>query len=252
MVKHSRESALSDREFELLLEGAQRIEKERQRCEAKFAILVCGRLGLRAGELVHLREDWIDWRQRRIEIPRQMDCHLGHGDGPCGYCVQLAEQMVEVYDQADPNSISNERERFINRHLSNGFERGDELTLDDVLDLRWFAKTDAAARSVPFGHDARTELAIERFFETREAWGMSKSALNRRLNKALQNADELDTSTTMPHGLRSTAATKIASDAVDPLTLKSMMGWSSFQTAQCYLAESADRTERALRQTRTV
>jgi integrase len=252
MVKHSKESALSPREFELLLEGAERIEKDRQRIEAKFGILVAGRLGLRVGEIIHMTEDWINWRQRRIEIPRQMDCHLGRDDGPCGYCQQLAIQMVDVYDAEDPDGMSNARERFINRHLERSWSAGDELTLDDVLQMRWFAKTEAASRDVPFSHDARTELVIERFFEDREKYGMSKSAFDRRLNKALGLADEIDQDTTMPHGLRATAATRLAAQNADPLTLKSMLGWASFQTAKNYISGSPNRTERMLQQIHSV
>lgn len=252
MTRHSKESALSPREFELLLEGANRIEKKRQRREARFIILVAGRLGLRAGEITHLQADWINWRKQRIEIPRQMDCTLGADGGPCGYCHQLAEQMVETYEDIDPDEMSRARERFINRHLPGGFSAGDELTMDDVLELRWFGKTDAAARDVPFGHNPRAELAIERFFDLpdRDAWALSKSAIDRRLNKALQNADELDVHATMPHGLRATAATEMAAKNIDTLSLKNIMGWSDFQTAQAYLSESAERAERALQQIR--
>lgn len=254
MVQHSKESALTPRQFELLLEGIERIEKDRQRTEARFAVLVAGRLGLRAGELVHLKEDWINWRDRRIVIPRQMDCHLGTDGGPCGYCVQAAEQMADIYDPDDADTMSRARERFINKHLPGGFERGDELSVDDILHLRWHGKTEAAARKVPFGHNPRVELAIERFFElpNRDGWNLSKSALNRRLNKALRLADELDQDSTMPHGLRATAASLMAGQNVDSLTLKSVLGWSDLQTAQHYLADSPDRAERALHQVRTV
>lgn len=257
MTRHSKASALSPREFELLLEGARRIEKDRQRTETVFAVLVMGRLGLRSGELVHLREDWVNWRQRRIEIPRQQDCTLGADGGPCGYCHQLAEQMVEVYEDGDAQEMSRERERFINRHLEGSWKRGDSLRKEDVLNLRWFGKTESAARDVPFSHDPRSGLAIERFFELagkdggrRDGWALSKSAVNRRLNKALRLADELTVDSTMPHGLRATAATEFANRNIDPLSLKSVMGWSDFQTAQNYLSESAERTERALQQIR--
>lgn len=247
-MTHSKESALTPREFELLLEGVSQISKDRQRTEARFAVMLMGRLGLRAGEVVHLREEWIDYRTRRIEIPRQMDCHLGKGDGPCGYCQMGSRQMVETYEEKGTEEMPRVRERFLNRHIDGGFNRGDDLTLDDVTQLRWFAKTDAAARSVPFGHNARAELAIERFFELpeRDGWNMSKSALNRRLNKALRNADELDERDTMPHGLRATAATHLANQNIDPLSLKNVMGWSDFQVAKNYLSESPDRAERAL------
>ena len=247
MTRHSKESALSPREFELLLEGARRIEKERQRTEAVFALFVMGRLGLRAGELIHMREDWIDWRNRRIVIPRQQDCHLGKDRSICGYCEQLAEQMVDVYDADNPDGMSRARERSISRNLERSWERGDELTIDDALELRWTAKTETASREVPFQHNPRVELAIERFFElpNRDGWAMSKSALNRRLNKSLRNADELTVSSTHPHGLRSTAATFLARK-LDTLDLQSMMGWADMQTARRYIAKNTDATERAL------
>jgi len=251
MVQHSKERALSDREFELLLEGARRIDKQRQSREAVFAILLTGRLGMRSGEVIHLTEDWIDWRQRRIEIPRQMDCHLGSGTEPCGYCKQAARQMAEYYDPEE--GLSRGRERMLNRHLDGGWECGDALTVDDALELRWFAKTEAAEREIPFGWDARTELMMERFFERgRDGWNLSKTALNRRINKALRHADELEEDTTMPHGLRSTAATYHAGRGLATLALQSLFGWADLQTARRYIANSPDNTERALHQTHSL
>lgn len=95
MTTHSKELALNDRDYELLLEGARAIGKEYYSQQARFAILVAGRLGLRSGEITHMRSDWINWRKRRIEIPRQQDCESGRNDGLCGHCEQAAKQMVE-------------------------------------------------------------------------------------------------------------------------------------------------------------
>ena len=61
MVVHSKDLALDEREFELLLEGARRIGDYRGR-QATTIILLAGRLGMRSGEITHLQEDWIDWR----------------------------------------------------------------------------------------------------------------------------------------------------------------------------------------------
>lgn len=245
MVTYSCESALSARDFELLLEGVQRMDKADQRKETQFAVFCAGRLGLRAGEIIHMTEDWIDWRNRRIEIPRQTDCHLGRGDGPCGYCQMASEQMVEHYTPEEC-TMSRKRERFISRQLDRQWAAGDPLTLADATSLRWFCKNENAAREVPFAHNPRAELAIERFFADRDGWNLSKSALNRRLNKALELADELDTSSTMPHGLRATAATHLAGKGIDPITLQSMLGWADMQTAQRYISESPKQTEQAL------
>lgn len=94
--KHSKEYALDEYEFELLLEGADRMDKhEDSRLEAKFAILVLGRLGLRVGELVHLENDWIDLDEKVVQIPRHEPCRMGRYGGLCGACRQHAEQRTE-------------------------------------------------------------------------------------------------------------------------------------------------------------
>jgi hypothetical protein len=54
MVVNSKANALSEREYELLLEGAKRIPDEYQSLQSQFAVVVCGRLGLRSGEFVHM------------------------------------------------------------------------------------------------------------------------------------------------------------------------------------------------------
>lgn len=95
MVKHSKERALDQYEFELFAEGARRIDDPLRSLEAQFVAFVAGRLGLRAGELLHMREDWIDWRQRRICIPIHEPCTKGEGDDCCGYCSQQARQKAE-------------------------------------------------------------------------------------------------------------------------------------------------------------
>lgn len=70
MTRHSREDALSERDFELLLEGATQYK---QSLQARFVVLVAGRLGLRSGEIAHLRGDWLDWRRNMIRDERHED-----------------------------------------------------------------------------------------------------------------------------------------------------------------------------------
>lgn len=200
---------------------------------------------MRAGEIIHLTEDWINWRDQRIEIPRFQDCHLGKVAECCGYCSQSATQMVKHYEPEEGTART--QERLFNRILDSGFENGDELTQDDAEQLRWFAKTDSAARSIPFDWHPRTEIAIEQFFERgRDGWMLSKTALNRRINKALSYADELTEDSTMPHGLRATAASYHSSRGVPAITLQSLMGWSCMSTSRRYIRQSADTTSRAL------
>lgn len=298
MTTHSKELALNDREFELLLEGARRIDDEYYSQQARFGVLVAGRLGLRAGEIAHMKADWINSRKRRIEIPHQQDCTTGRGGEMCGHCEQNAQQMVE-YSAIDvpearlqlleENEIQGFRpdtkrqlivahQRQVNGDLNRDalddqvetiFEASpgtewdlwegltteaeaivseQDLTLEQARSQMWKPKTDAAARSVPFDWRARVEIAVERFFEEWDGWPLSQSALNRRVNRALREADELDEDTTHCHGLRATAATHHAGRGVSTLTLQSLMGWAQASTARAYVRASPDNTQRELHQ----
>jgi integrase len=95
MVRHSKERVLSEREFERLLQSVERIDDSWYRTVTRFVSVVAGRLGLRAGEIAHIHEDWIDFRDGIIKIPNQHDCTKGENGGPCGYCRSLARSVVD-------------------------------------------------------------------------------------------------------------------------------------------------------------
>lgn len=95
MVRHSRERVLSEREFERLLQAVERIDDSWYRTVTRFVTVAAGRLGMRAGEIAHIHEDWIDFRDGIIKIPDQHDCTKGEDGGPCGYCRSLAKSVVK-------------------------------------------------------------------------------------------------------------------------------------------------------------
>lgn len=216
-TNHTKKYALSDREFQLLLEGASMM-RDYYGFQSRFVALVAGRLGLRAGEIAHLKEDWVDWRRNMIVIPRHEQCTKGRGGGVCGYCRSCAEQMVEH------NNIG----------------------IDDALERCWSPKTEAAAREVPFDFDPRVTLAVERFFDKYDEYPCSRQSVNRRVNKAAEHAESIDESEVFPHALRSTAATYHASRGLDVLPLQAMFGWSEISTAQNYIKKCGENTARAL------
>jgi integrase len=218
MTRHSKEGALTDREFELLLEGARRLD-EYHRVGAEFVVLVGGRLGLRRGEIAHMTEEWVDWRERMIRVPKQEQCTKGRDGGVCGDCRKLAEQAAE---------------------------HNPELSFEDALEQRWTPKTENAVRSVPFDWDPRAELAIERFFDEFDEYPRSVQSVNRRVKRAAEAADEIEASDVWPHGLRSTAATTHAARGLDIIPLQSLMGWADLSTARKYISSSGENTARAL------
>lgn len=218
--RHSKEDALDDREYQLLLEGAMAME-EYYGFQARFAILVMGRLGLRRGELAHLQEDWIDWRDNMIEIPSYEACTKGKEGGRCGYCRKQAKQEV--------------------RH-------NEDVTIREALAYRWHPKTEAAARKVPFDFDPRAHLVIERWFDKYDSWPLSCQAVNRRVERAAEEAEGLDPTTIYPHCLRATAASYHAGRGLPTIALQALMGWADVSTAKKYVQQSGKNTARQLHQ----
>lgn len=223
-VHHSKEDALSDRRFELLLEGARKLGESDYYYDPDplFTVHVLGRLGLRRGELAHLSEEWIDWRNEMIVIPDHHDCSKGDGGAVCGYCHQLARQRVEYSDGT--------------------------VSMDEALEWMWVPKTAAAAREIYFGFDARLKLAIERYFDSDayDRYEASSTAVNRRVKKSAELAPELDREDVRPHSLRATAATYHAGRGLEMLPLMQMMGWAQPQTAEIYIGRSGTNTARQL------
>lgn len=291
---------MTDREFELFVEGARRIDCDLRSLESRFLAFVGGRLGLRPGEVCHMKSDWINWRRRMIEIPYHSECRKGKDGGICGYCRQNAEQ------RADYNSLSiaearlevlreemgphlprqlqgklqamhraavdsNLGDEFLQRQLESlvksaetnqdaelllkalndtaaEYQSEKSITLEDARSEMWHGKTENAARKVPFDWHPRTELVIEKFFDRFERWPESFTTIGRRVEKILNHADELDQDSTTPHGLRATAASRAAASGMSPLAMRSMFGWSSIATAQAYVSDSPENTQRQLNQ----
>jgi integrase len=218
MRQLTREKALTERELEWLLLGAGRIEDNGQQMEAWASILIGARLGLRAGELTHLNESWVNLRRQMIHIPSHDPCTKGRDGGPCGSCTQAAKQSATH----NPESV------------------------EGILEDYWRPKTDAAVRDIPFGFAPRVAVAVEWLIDEYSGWPHSFSTLQRRLDQALECAPELDRDSTTLHGLRGTAASFHAGRGLDPGPLQSMFGWSDLQTARNYIAVDGEMTRRAL------
>lgn len=219
-VTHSKEDALTEREFELLFEGSQRMS-DYQGTEARFVVLVAGRLGLRAGELAHLEEDWVNRREKMIEIPGHIECTKGKDGGRCGYCTQQIKQCVEYND----------------------------LEWSEVAPHWWRPKTEAGIRGVPYDFEPRAELAIERFFDEFDRFERSYTAVRRRVKRAAECAPEIKADDVYCHALRATAATYHVGRGLQAHPLASLMGWANLSTAEAYIARSDENTRRAVRST---
>lgn len=200
IVRHSKDDALSSLAFEQLYDAAQQLDSIHD-LEAQLVLLVCGRLGLRRGELTHMQADWVDWRQRRIVIPEREPCLKGRDGGMCAHCKQMAHQKTDVALEITAGALS-EIHTVVDTTDASVEDYGTELRAaqkamgvphDELLDLtdglyaenrihrvlvehyhddhlaqslarRWEPKTESAARQVPFSFSPRTEMALQRYF----------------------------------------------------------------------------------------
>lgn len=115
----------------MLYEGAQRLPDGYYSLQCMFVIMAAGHLGLRRGEITHLKEEWVDWDEKMICVPRHEPCD-------CGQCRQNAEQ------KADHNQ---------------------SIDVELAMEKRWHPKTETAIREIPFGFSARAEVLMARFFK---------------------------------------------------------------------------------------
>ena len=218
-VRHTKEDALSDREFELLVEGTYRLDDDYFALESRLVVFLSGRYGMRAGEIAHMRESWINWDRGMIEIPRHQPCEKGRDGSKCGYW-QAAEQMVD---------------------------HNPGLDFETALQYLWSPKTENSNRDIPIDANTRARIAMERYFERFDCFQASRGVVNRRVTRAAEAAEDIDPDGLYPHALRATAASHYVARGIDIIALKAMFGWECLSTAQKYLQDSGERTARSLR-----
>lgn len=191
------------------MSGAEKLKKPFD-LQARFVILVSGRLGLRGGEISHIKKHWLDFDREMINIPYYESCD-------CGYCYQQAKQ------EANHN---------------------ENLTIEEAMENRWHTKTEQSARTIPYSFSERIMNTIDKFFKKYDKYPRSRHSVNRRIEQAKRNTD-LDIRI-YPHALRATAATHHAYRGLPGIALQNLMGWTHLKTAQKYLRKSAGATKRAL------
>jgi len=158
---HARDDALSPRQFEQLVNATYRIEDDRIELETRAVLFLAGRVGLRKGEITHLRNDWIDWSDGTLTVPEHQPCSKGARDGEvCGYCRRRAEDRIEA------NNISEAEAEEAIRHVIDDAEALSGAELDrqvaDLIDEVNISREEALAeRDIDVDDDATVETFSE-------------------------------------------------------------------------------------------
>lgn len=250
MTRHSREDALTERQFELLYQSIDDM-KTSKRLETKFILMCAGRMGMRAGEIAHISKNWTDTSTHTIEIPEHDPCDFGKFADPCGYCRNRARDYIETQNRSFGDVISDVKDQYpqldkqaIKTIAQDNFKEG-SISFEEALDLRWSPKTQSSARSIPYDFDVRVQLVFEDFFDNYSKFPKSKCTINRRISTVAEKS-ELENDV-YPHSLRATAAMLHASRGVSPYSLMSTMGWETLETARAYIGSSDTSAARELR-----
>lgn len=217
MPRNAHQDALDEKEFERLFDATDDL-KEPYDAECRLILLLGGRLGMRAGEITHLREEWVNWRKAQIEIPAYDRCDLGRDGERCGYCKKQARQAAR---------------------------KNEDVEYEEAIADRWSPKTHQSIRTIPFGFDDRISETLEGFFFHRDHYPRSRSSVNRRVDR-LAEAAGLENDRIYPHALRATAATYHAYQGLPVAALQSLFGWADMSTPQKYIRLSGGATRQAL------
>ena len=210
MPRNSHQDALDDAAYRRLLDATDDLDEPYQ-TEANAILVFGGRLGLRGGEICHLKEEWVNWDRKMLEIPAYEPCD-------CGYCRHQA-QLATTHDA--------------------------DLSMQEAMEQRWNPKTKHSVRTIPFDFDEEVQAAVEVFFDRFDGYEHSRASVNRRVDRVAEEAG-IDPDSIYPHALRATAATKLAYAGVPAPALQSMMGWSKLSTATKYIRLSGTATAEAL------
>jgi integrase len=216
MTRHAHEDALTEQEFEQLLDGAKQLPPPLN-LETMFVILLTGRLGLRIGELAHIKRSWVNFETGLVSIPSVEPCTKGRDGGLCGYCRRQTRRIADREASVDLEALRTEY---------------------------WQPKTAAAERAVPFEFSARVANIIAAFFEAFVEWPYSVHTARRRVSIAAAVASLAQR--IYPHCLRATAASAHAYRGLTVPALQAMMGWAQIDTAEKYIRLSGGRTKAAL------
>lgn len=212
---YSREDALEVRTFLRLFLGALAIEDEQQRIRTVMIVLCAGRLGLRANEIQHMHEGWIDWEQGVIRVPAHDPCF-------CKWCLDAAVGKVATAKEIPESEVS----------------RDDPAVLEYVYENQYEPKPNASARVVPFGWSKRITAWLLRFFRENEFVNVTQQQMRDDVRKAASLAEGVDPSNLTPHPLRATGATFYADAGLLSKPLRDLMGWSDRTEARRYVRGS--------------
>jgi len=249
--EHSREDAITAKEWHRLIQETYNIKKDETALECRMILVCCGRLGLRAGEITHLEQKWINWNEKKIQIPKYSNCTKGENQEVCGYCRNRAKDNLESNNLTQEEAVEaiiehenlDSEEEIINK--AQKLIQEVNVDLQDMIKQSWSPKTLSSARKIPFDFNPLLEIIIENFFDEFNSFNKSFATVHRRLDKVVEMSNI--EKNIYPHALRATAASHQASRDISIYSLMSFMGWTDPATARVYIQSNEQKAANEIR-----
>lgn len=211
MPNEAKDDAPSEREYRALKRAAREKVEDKYSLECQFVLRLAGELGLRAGEIAHISEEWVDFDYEKIVIEGVKKCCKGRDGGPCGYCKKRAREEAKWHD---------------------------DISYEKALRNRWQPKNKSSEREIYFGFDHSLVELIDEYLYKNGQYTSSRASVNRRIDKVAEACDRVDKDDVYPHALRSHAAMFHVRKGMRMYHLKEFMGWSEIDGAMPYMEMS--------------
>ena len=264
-TERSSDEALRQPTFVRLYRGAFEIDDWDRSLRAAYIILLAGRLGLRTGEIQHVREAWIDWRRGEIAIPHHdpcgcMNCWWAAKKKAATDDEELRSEITKQVRKSDDINIEDEEiDEKIDMMIDNLSRDEDQIEntdgetdhqdrdenknpLEILYEERWQPKYERSARRVPFGYSRRLTAVIMLFFQNNDCLEITQVTMNNLVTEAAENAKGVDPEEITLRGLRATAATHYTSIIRNPKVLQDLMGWTRIETGARYIRRAGGFT----------
>lgn len=186
-------------EFRQLIQAC---EKSNEPIQNKFILISMGVLGLRPGEIAHIRKSWVDFDREIITIPAHEPCS-------CKYCIERVKKKTKRYS----------------------------ISTQEVQKQYWRPKNKAGARYIPFGFDPEVKKIFVEGINELEKCPLTVLQIKNRLSRLNQKAGLTKVT---PMNLRSYAATQFAYDGLSCYDLLKIMGWSNPKVSSDCVKQTKD------------
>jgi helix-turn-helix protein len=206
---------LSPTETYALYHGALSLSDERERLDACLAVVGGARLGLRADDLAHLHDGWIDWERGLLAVPAFEPC-------ACTTCCDAARETAAETDR-QPLAV--------------------------VYDEQW-SPTDGG-RTLSFGWSRRLTAALATHVDHQRRDGFDRAGRRSRerlLRGAADAAPALDPTAVDFETLRATAGQFFAAVGFDAASVARLLGCPD-ETAAVYVRRYGDGGRERLEET---